>query len=402
MTYNSRHGGFGMQNNRSSSSSSSRGRSKRPQGLNEDLYTKAAKEADVEIPTADKIDFSSYGLSPQILESLTKRGYHHPTEIQAKTIAGVLAGKDVVAISQTGSGKTGGFLIPLLNEIKKSQDAGVVKKALIVAPTRELAYQIDKELREFNLKRLNLFSLVCVGGMSIGDQMHYLRKTNHFVIGTPGRLVDLAKRGFLKLDDFNMVVLDEMDRMLEMGFVEDITWIVDQIPQPKQSLYFSATLNSAIRPILSNMSPDAVYVELQKPEPSRYVDQTMVAVTRGNKLTTLVSILKDPEVTKALVFVATKSMVETVAEELARQEVLVDFIHGDKTQSSRMRVIEGFKKVKSGVLVATDVAARGLDVNDISHVINFDEPKTREDYIHRIGRTGRNGKFGKAITMVNR
>jgi len=400
----SRSSGFGFGGGRSGGGS--RGRGRVTKFLDPKVYTQSAVMVVESTPqeVEDKIQFSSFNLLPIVIESLTKRGYLHPTEIQAKSIPTVLEGKDLVAISQTGSGKTGTFLIPLLNQAKKyQQDNGGTYQTLIVAPTRELAFQIDKELHEFDMKKFGFWSQTCVGGTGIQDQIRNLRKANQFIIGTPGRLVDLAKRGALDLSKIKTVVLDEMDRMLEMGFVEDITWLIEQVPAKHQSLFFSATLNSTIRPILKTTVPEAVYVELQQQKPSDFVEQSVVRLNRNDsKLDALMDILTKPEVTKTLVFVNTKQAAEFVTEHLKKNEQRADYIHGGKTQSSRFKVLNQFKRVKAGTLVATDVAARGLDVHDITHVINFDEPQSYEDYIHRIGRTGRAGKYGTALTLLNR
>jgi superfamily II DNA/RNA helicase len=381
---------------------------RRPQGklLDPSVYVQEAdRNLTVETPESieNQAKFSDYDLLPIVQDALAKRGYTVPTEIQTRAIPSVLEGKDIVAISQTGSGKTGTFLIPLLNKAKEASLNGQNFQTLIVAPTRELAFQIDKELHEFDMKRFGFWTQTCVGGTGMMDQIRNLRKTNQFIIGTPGRLVDLCKRGALNLSQIKAVVLDEMDRMLEMGFVEDITWLIEQCPEKHQSLYFSATLDSKIRPILKKTVPDAIYIELQQPEPSRFVDQEVIRLNRNDsKLDVLVEILTQADVTKTLVFVNTKQAAEFVTDHLRKNDHRADYIHGGKTQSSRFKVLNMFKRMKSAILVATDVAARGLDVHDITHVVNFDEPQSYDDYIHRIGRTGRAGKYGKAVTILNR
>ena len=347
--------------------------------------------------------FTDFDLLPMVQDALANRGYTIPTDIQTRAIPSVLEGKDIVAISQTGSGKTGTFLIPLINKAKEASLNGQSFQTLIVAPTRELAFQIDKELHEFDMKRFGFWTQTCVGGTGMMDQIRNLRKSNQFIIGTPGRLVDLCKRGALNLSQIKAVVLDEMDRMLEMGFVEDITWLIEQCPEKHQSLFFSATLNNTIRPILKKTVPEAVYIELAQPEPSHFVDQEVIRLNRNDsKLDVLVDILAQADVTKTLVFVNTKQAAEFVTDHLRKNDHRADYIHGGKTQSSRFKVLNMFKRMKSAILVATDVAARGLDVHDITHVVNFDEPQSYDDYIHRIGRTGRAGKYGKAVTILNR
>jgi ATP-dependent RNA helicase RhlE len=385
----------------SRNSSSSRGR-KREKVLDSSIYTQPAQKAE-DKKEVEKTNFLDYSLSDFLIKALQFRGFTSPTEIQTKTIPVILGGADLVAISQTGSGKTGSFLIPLLNQTKEDHKNGIDRKTLIIAPTRELALQIDKELRAFDLVKLGLFSQTCIGGADIREQMRRLRKPNHFIIGTPGRLVDLAKRDALKLSDVKTIVLDEMDKMLEMGFVEDITWLIEQIEGEKQSLFFSATVNRQVEPVLRRFAPNATYVTVDNPSPSQFVEQTIIRVERGQtKMDIVAEYLEKDEVTKALIFVNTKSEVERITDNLSKQGFEVDYLHGDKSQGARTRTVNFFRKLKNGVLVATDVAARGLDISDISHVINYDEPKSEDDYIHRIGRTGRAGKYGVAVTLLNR
>jgi ATP-dependent RNA helicase RhlE len=394
---------FRSSNNRNSGFRGGRsgGGRKREKTLNPSIYTQAFEK--VEKKEIEKTDFKDYLLSESMLKALNFRGFTSPTEIQTKTIPVVLSGQDLVAISQTGSGKTGSFLIPLLNQTKEDHRNGIDRKTLIIAPTRELALQIDKELRAFDLARFGLFSQICIGGADIREQMRRLRKTNHFIIGTPGRIVDLAKRDALKLSDVKTIVLDEMDKMLEMGFVEDITWIIEQIEGQKQSLFFSATVNRQVEPVLKRFAPTATYVQIDNPSPSQFVEQSVIRIERGmTKMDVVKEYLEQEEVTKALIFVNTKSEVERITDVLEQEGFEVDYLHGDKSQGARTRTVNFFRKLKNGVLVATDVAARGLDISDISHVINYDEPKSEDDYIHRIGRTGRAGKYGKAVTLLAR
>ncbi|MEM1312791.1 MAG: DEAD/DEAH box helicase [Patescibacteria group bacterium] len=375
---------------------------KKEKVLDETIYTQAAQEVEPK-KELDQVNFDTYSLSSTIVKALEYRGFTSPTEIQTKTIPVILEGSDLVAISQTGSGKTGSFLIPLLHRTKEDQNKNLNRGALIVAPTRELALQIDKELRAFDLRKLGLYSQTCIGGADIREQMRRLRKPNHFIIGTPGRLVDLVKREALNLSNIKTVVLDEMDRMLEMGFVEDITWLIEQIKGSKQSLFFSATVNKQVEPVLKKFAPNATYVTVNNPSPSQFVEQSAIKVQQGqSKLEIISEYLERDEVVKAIIFINTKSEVEKVANNLARQGFEVDYLHGDKSQGARTRTVKFFRRIRSGVLVATDVAARGLDISDISHVINYDEPKSEDDYIHRIGRTGRAGRFGVAVTLLNR
>lgn len=380
------------------------GRNSSP-SLNPKLYTasvKSIEEQETEVKETYGL-FSDLPLSKKVQDAIAARGYVAPTQIQAKVIAHVVDKKDVVAISQTGSGKTAAFLLPILNQIIENLDNGISKPtALVIAPTRELAFQIDKEFRLLVPRSERIFSLVCTGGMSIRDQIYKLSKTNHLIVGTPGRLLDLYNQGVLKLGDMQVVVLDEMDRMLDMGFKDDIEAILNATPKQRQSLYFSATQNRSLKPILNRLSPDAVYVTVNEPKPSEFVEQSMLRVggSRDAKIEALVNLLREDEKHKSLIFVNTKREVETIADALYDEGFSVDHIHGDKTQDKRLKIIRRYRENQFQVLVATDVAARGLDVSDVTLVVNYDEPKTEDEYIHRVGRTGRAGKYGKAVTFV--
>ena len=354
----------------------------------------------------EKKDFGSFkdlNLAPEILESLTARGYNNPTEIQALAIPIVLGGKDIVAISQTGSGKTGAFLIPLLDQTIANAKNNQIQVSLIIAPTRELALQIEKELMTFDLRKLRISVQTCIGGASMGMQMRGLNRPNHFIIGTPGRLVDLFHRGVLQLEYVDTVVLDEMDRMLDMGFSDDINLLFSKIPAEHKNLFFSATLDKKVQPTINRLAPDAEYIQLNQPKPSMFVHQEAIHVNRRDeKMSALFDILQKEGRTKTLVFVNTQIMAEEISANLGQNGYITDFIHGGKTQKHREIALKKFRQTQIDVLVATDVAARGIDVSDIASVVNYDEPMSYEDYIHRIGRTGRNGNFGKAFTLVSR
>jgi ATP-dependent RNA helicase RhlE len=422
MNYNSQGGGFGRRSNsnsgggrsfgggRSGFSSGRGGRGggrggRRGQTLDISLYNQTINQAELTIVEEQK-DFGSFeslNLAPEILESLTARGYYSPTEIQALSIPVVLGGKDIVAISQTGSGKTGAFLIPLLNQTIAHAKNNQIQVNLIIAPTRELALQIEKELMTFDLRKLRIGVQTCIGGASMGTQIRGLSRPNHFIIGTPGRLVDLFHRGVLQLEYVDAVVLDEMDRMLDMGFSDDINLLFSKIPEVHQNLFFSATLDKKVQPTINRLAPTADYIQLNQPKPSMFVHQEAVHIDRSNrKIDVLLDILQKEGRTKTLVFVNTQIMAEQVSSQLGQSGYITDFIHGGKTQKHREIALKRFRQTQIDILVATDVAARGIDVSDISSVVNFDEPMSYEDYIHRIGRTGRNGKFGKAFTLISR
>jgi ATP-dependent RNA helicase RhlE len=401
MTFNnSRRRGMDRNSFRHSSSRSSRGRGRAvSKKLDEALYTQPIQDAKSEI--TDNNSFDSYGLDTSITSIIKKRGYTSATHIQDQVIPHIMEKKDVIGLAQTGSGKTGSYLIPLLHNAVTKEAKNPNAVTLIIVPTRELAFQVENELFEFGIKDLRLFSAICVGGMPIYDQIRKLKKPTQFIIGTPGRLMDLAERGVLKLDKVTSVVVDEVDRMLDMGFIDDINWIMDRIPETRQGLFFSATFNKSIAPILEKLSPNAHLVKVEGQKPSPFVEQSMIHVRdRKKKLETLFDLIKDAGEMKALVFINTKSETERVAQYFSEEGLHAVYLHGGKPQKSRLRTIKDFKSMKTGFLVATDVAARGLDIDDITHVFNYDEPDSVETYIHRIGRTGRAGRYGKAVTLV--
>lgn len=325
-----------------------------------------------------------------------KKGYNAPTPIQDKVIPHILANQDVVGIANTGTGKTAAFLIPLIDKVMKNRG----EKILIMVPTRELATQIDDEFKEFS-RMLSMFSVCCVGGSPIGRQLSNLRRSNNFIIGTPGRLKDLEERKALNLSQFKTVVLDEADRMLDMGFIHDMKYMISKMPVDRQTLFFSATMSSDIQALVKNFLRNPVSISVKTGDTAKSVDQDIVRVGPRNKLDVLQDLLSQTDFSRVLIFGKTKHGVERLKDALVARGFKSESIHGNKNQSKRQRALDLFKTSHLQVLVATDVAARGIDVSDISHVINYDLPATYEDYIHRIGRTGRAGKKGKAITFVD-
>jgi superfamily II DNA/RNA helicase len=318
-----------------------------------------------------------------------------PTLIQDKTIPQILAGKDVVGIANTGTGKTGAFLVPLIQKVILNK----FERVLVVVPTRELAVQINQELRSF-VTNLGIFSTCCVGGVGIGGQINELRqRNNNFIIGTPGRLKDLVNRRFIDLSKFNTIVLDEADRMLDMGFIADMKFIMTKMPVRRHTLFFSATMSKEIETLIKQFLHEPVTVSVRTGDTSKNVDQDIVRVS-GDKLTTLENLLKQSDFYKVLIFGRTKHGVEKLSKKLIEKGFKADSIHGNKPHSKRQRALSAFKDNSLAILVATDVAARGLDIPDVSHVINYDVPATYDDYVHRIGRTGRGDKKGKALTFV--
>lgn len=339
--------------------------------------------------------FPDFSIDERLKKNVLVAGYNHPTPIQDQVIPYVLEGRDIVGIANTGTGKTAAFIIPLLDKVVKDKKQNV----LIVAPTRELAIQINQELIKFALG-LSVFSVCAVGGMPIFHQINNLRRSHNFIIGTPGRLKDLIKRGNLRLNNFQTIVLDESDRMLDMGFIDDMRFLMSTMPTNRQTLFFLATLTGDIKSIINNFLKDPVSVSVKTRDTAQGVDQDVVYVKNKPKLDLLHNLLIQPEFNKVLIFGRTKHGVEQLSRLLSDRGFKTESIHGNKNHSQRQRALSQFKENRSQILVATDVAARGLDIPNVSHVINYELPGTYEDYIHRIGRTGRAGKVGKALTFI--
>ncbi|MEK7641747.1 MAG: DEAD/DEAH box helicase [Patescibacteria group bacterium] len=340
--------------------------------------------------------FVDFHIEARLKANIVTKGYITPTPIQDKAIPHVLRNVDLVGIANTGTGKTAAFLIPLINKILLNPK----EKILVVVPTRELAQQIEEELKGFT-KNLPIWSVCCVGGASIVPQLKGLSRQNQFVIGTPGRLRDLIERGRIRLAEYNTVVLDEADRMLDMGFITDIKFMIAGMPKVRQTLFFSATMSKEIEALIGQFLTDPVKISVKTADTAASVDQDIIRVPPGaNKLDILVDHLNQPGFTKVIIFGKTKHGVQRLAEDLVKRKIMSEAIHGNKSQGQRMRALRAFKEHSVKVLVATDVAARGLDISGVTHVINFDIPATYEDYVHRIGRTGRAGKKGKALTFV--
>jgi ATP-dependent RNA helicase RhlE len=342
-------------------------------------------------------NFQDFAVVEQLHRAIITKGYVTPTPIQDKAIPQVLQGFDVLGIANTGTGKTAAFLIPLINKVLLDH----TQQVLIVVPTRELAIQIQEELRGFTGKAMKIFSVCCVGGTSIVPQLRELKYHNEFIIGTPGRLKDLIDRKMIDLSKFHTIVLDEADRMLDMGFVNDMRFLVAGMPREKQTLFFSATLSPDIEKLVGEFLRNPVRISVKTRDTAKNVDQDVVRVgPGGDKLGALHNLLSQKEFGKVLIFGRTKHGVEKLSKTLQEKGFKAESIHGNKTHSNRQRALGKFKENHSQILVATDVAARGLDIPDVTHVINFDLPATYDDYVHRIGRTGRGNKTGKALTFV--
>ncbi len=340
--------------------------------------------------------FQDFNIDASLKQTIAAKGYSQPTPIQDRSIPHILKNVDVLGIANTGTGKTAAFLIPLINKVLRNRK----EQVLIVVPTRELAIQIDQELKGFT-KNMNIFSVVCVGGVSIGNQIRELRFPNNFIIGTPGRLKDFIQHGRIRLSEFKTIVLDEADRMLDMGFVHDMRLIMAGMPAERQTLFFSATLSVEIEKLIQEFLKDPVRISVATQRTSKNIDQDVVRIAQGaSKIDVLHDMLNQKDFNKVLIFGRTKYGVEKLSQLLIEKGIRAESIHGNKSHTQRQRALKLFKSDVVKVLVATDVAARGLDIADVSHVINFDIPATYDDYVHRIGRTGRGDKRGKALTFV--
>jgi len=350
------------------------------------------EEAPVYIP---EHSFATLDINPLLKANILAKGYEHPTPIQDQAIPHILRGEDIVGIANTGTGKTAAFLIPLIDKILNNPH----EKVLVVAPTRELAFQIDEELRAF-AKNSGLFSVILIGGAAMGKQIAELRHKHHFVIGTPGRIKDHIESGYLHLDQFKTVVLDEADRMLDMGFINDMRYMMDKMDKVRHTIFFSATLSPEIEKLIHEFLKTPARISVKTQDTAKNIDQDIIRIQGKHKFDVLKELLIQEEFSKTLIFTRTKHGAEKLAKALKVDGIKAESIHGDKNQSARLRALSDFKQERVNVLVATDVAARGLDISDISHVINYDLPATYDDYIHRIGRTGRAAKKGKALTFI--
>ena len=340
--------------------------------------------------------FQSFALDSSLEKNIFDNGYKQPSPIQDQAIPFALAGRDLVGVANTGTGKTAAFVIPLLNKIILNRN----EKVLIVAPTRELAIQINQELIKF-ARDLKIFSVCVVGGLPIFRQIGDLRRSHNFVVGTPGRIKDLIERGVLSMNNFHTIVLDEADRMLDMGFVADMRFLMSSMPKERQILFFSATVSGEIKKIIKEFLNDPVNISVKTRDTASAVEQDVVYIKNLTKFDVLHDLLIKPEFSKVLIFGRTKYGVERLSGDLIKKGIKAESIHGNKNHGQRQRALRSFKEESVNVLVATDVAARGLDIPDVSHVINYELPSTYEDYIHRIGRTGRGGKAGKALTFID-
>lgn len=376
-------------------------RAKLPKGshyIDPARFVQAAKVVEAAEEYQPQHVFNDFAVNDLIKENLAAKGYQTPSPIQDQTIPVALNGQDVIGIANTGTGKTAAFAVPIVQQLMTDK----LSKALIIAPTRELAQQIEVEFKSI-AKGSGIFGTVLIGGTSMGPQLRDLRSNPNIVIGTPGRIKDHLERNTLSLSRFNLVVLDEVDRMLDMGFVNDVRLILGQLSSSRQSFFFSATLDAKVNSIIQTFSNNPVTISLKTGVATDSVHQDVILFGgTSEKLDKLHDILIQDQVNKVIVFDDTQRSVERLNKELVDRGFTSDAIHGGKSQGQRQRALKRFKDNEVRVLVATDVAARGIDVADITHVINYSQPKTYDDYIHRIGRAGRAGKTGHALTFVRR
>jgi ATP-dependent RNA helicase RhlE len=352
------------------------------------------------------MNFEELNLAPAIVQAVREHGYETPTPIQAEAIPAVLAGRDLLGGAQTGTGKTAAFTLPMLHRLStgeraKNKFGGVAIRALVLTPTRELAAQVEESARVYG-KHLSLTSAVIFGGVGMNPQINAMKRGVDILVATPGRLLDLQQQGFLDLSGVQMLVLDEADRMLDMGFIHDVKKILALVPKEKQSLLFSATFSDEIRDLANNLLRDPLSIQVTPRNTTvQRITQVIHPVGRGKKKALLVHIINKHNWSQVLVFTRTKFGANNVAEFLTKNGIQAMALHGNKSQGARTQALAGFKSGEIRALVATDIAARGIDIDELPHVVNYEIPNVSEDYVHRIGRTGRAGKSGEAVNLVS-
>ena len=346
------------------------------------------------------MSFAELGLSEELLRAVGDSGYNDPTPIQRQAIPPVLMGRDIIGVAQTGTGKTASFVLPMIDILAEGRSRARMPRSLILEPTRELAQQVSENFDKYG-KYHKLSMALLIGGVSMGDQLAALEKGVDVLIATPGRLMDLFGRGKIMLNQCSLLVIDEADRMLDMGFIPDIEEICTKLPSPRQTLLFSATMPPPIKKLADKFMVDPRLIEVARPASTNTsIAQYVVETTPRGKRETLRGLLRDPEVRNAIIFCNRKRDIKELVDSLKRAGFAVSQIHGDMEQSDRIRELDRFKSGDITIIVASDVAARGLDIPGVSHVVNYDVPHHAEDYVHRIGRTGRAGRTGIAYTLV--
>ncbi|PIS09462.1 hypothetical protein COT75_01530 [Candidatus Beckwithbacteria bacterium CG10_big_fil_rev_8_21_14_0_10_34_10] len=363
--------------------------------LNPLMFVRKAVDV-IEEPYLVVNSFSDFPLNETVKKNVLRRGYDEPTPVQDQAILPILEGKDLIGIANTGTGKTAAFLLPLITKVAKDRS----QKVLIIAPTRELAFQIQDEFKLFSLG-MGIYSTLCIGGASLNNQARELYRRPNFVIGTPGRIKDLVGRRILNLNYYENVVLDEVDRMLDMGFIHDIRHLISFLPKSRQSLFFSATIPEEIKTVMQDFLVNPITVAVKTGATPQNVDQDIIRTQGKNKLEILHDLLIKEEFKKVLVFGRTKWGINKLEVNLIKRGFRAAAIHGNKSQGQRLRALRMLRNNEVQILLATDVASRGLDIENITHVINYDVPETYNDYVHRIGRTGRAGKKGIALTFID-
>ena len=349
------------------------------------------------------LTFAQLGLSEPLLRALNTENYTQPTPIQTRAIPALLAGRDLLGIAQTGTGKTAAFGLPLLQRLAENRVAPAHKgaRALILAPTRELAIQIDQSLKTYG-RHLGMRQAVILGGVGQNGQVNAMRNGVDILVATPGRLLDLVKQNHIRLDSATFLIVDEADRMLDMGFIRDVRKIVGMLPRQRQSMLFSATMPDDVVKLVGDMLHQPERIEVSPPtKTADRIDQHVIHIEQRNKRALLSHLLRDAALKRVIVFTRTKHIANRVSEHLEKAGFSSDAIHGNKSQNARQRALEGFKSGDVRVLVATDIAARGIDVDDVTHIINFELPNEPESYVHRIGRTARAGSEGIAISFCD-
>lgn len=353
------------------------------------------------------MSFSTLGLSKPLLTAVADLGYEKPTAIQQKAIPVVLSGKDLIAAAQTGTGKTASYVLPLLEQLSAAKNAGRKLRAkriraLILVPTRELASQVEASINQYG-KQLDLTSMAMYGGVDAVPQKQRLIWGIDILIATPGRLLDMAHQRALHFDELNMLILDEADRMLDMGFIDDINKIIERLPAQRQNLLFSATMSDNVRALAKRTINNPVEISLVKNIDSRpKIEQWLVTVDKGNKSALLSHLIKELQWQQALIFIETKHGAAKLVSQLEKRDIKAESIHGGRTQANREQILSEFKSGKINFLVATGIAARGIDIGALERVVNYDLPDQADDYIHRIGRTGRAGATGEAVSFVSK